>query len=80
MSLISSSLYRTNAARLVTREKKSSHVTPLLKQLHWLPIEYRIKYKIILIVYKCLHEMGSIDTAITAHRLLPKNIYVSEIR
>ena len=53
-------LVQNNAARLVAREKKSSHVTPLLKQLHWLPIEYRIKYKIVLIVYKCLHEMGPV--------------------
>ena len=53
-------LVQNNAARLVAREKKSSHVTPLLKQLHWLPIEYRIKYKIFLIVYKCLHEMGPV--------------------
>ena len=45
---------------LVHREKKSSHLKPLLKQLHWFPIEYRIKYKIILIVYKCLHEMGPV--------------------
>ena len=29
-------LVQNNAARLVAREKKSSHVTPLLKQLHWL--------------------------------------------
>ena len=30
-------LVQNNAARLVAREKKSSHVTPLLKQFHWLP-------------------------------------------
>ena len=53
-------LVQNNAARLVAREKESSHVTPLLKQLHWLPIEYRIKYKIVLNVYKCLHEMGPV--------------------
>ena len=53
-------LVQNNAARLVAREKKSNHVTPLLKQLHWLPIEYRIKYKIVLIVYKCLQEMGPV--------------------
>ena len=53
-------LVQNNAARLVAREKKSSHVTPLLKQLHWPPIEYRIIYKIVLIVYKCLHEMGPV--------------------
>ena len=53
-------LVQNYAARSVAREKKSNHVTPLLKQLHWLPIEYGIKYKIILIVYKCLHEMGPV--------------------
>ena len=31
-------LVQNNAARLVAKEKKSSHVTHLLKQLHWLPI------------------------------------------
>ena len=34
------------AARLVFRVKKNEHVTPLLKKLHWLPVEQRIKYKI----------------------------------
>ena len=29
-----------------------------LKELHWLPIKYRIKFKILLIVYKCLNGMG----------------------
>ena len=72
-------LLQNNAARLVAREKKSSHVTPLLKQLHWLPIEYHIKYKIILIVYKCLHEMGPFICVITAYRLPSKNIYLFEI-
>ena len=27
-----------------------------LVQLHWLPIKYRIEYKIISIVHKCLHD------------------------
>ena len=53
-------LIQNNAARLVAKEKKSSHATPLLKQLHWLPITYRIKYKIALIVYKCLHKTGPV--------------------
>ena len=34
------------AARLVFRAKKHEHITPLLKKLHWLPIEQRIKYKL----------------------------------
>ena len=30
----------------------------MLKMLHWLPIKYRIKYKIALLTYKCLHGEG----------------------
>jgi hypothetical protein len=35
------------AARLVTGSKKYDHITPLMKQLHWLPITQRIIYKIV---------------------------------
>ena len=34
------------AARVVTRKRKSEHSTPLLKQLHWLPVEAGIQYKV----------------------------------
>ena len=34
------------AARLVTGTPRFCHVTPLLFHLHWLPISYRIKFKI----------------------------------
>ena len=30
------------AARIITRTPKSSHITPILKELHWLPIKSRI--------------------------------------
>ena len=47
---------QNHAARLVMQQKKSCHVTPLLIELHWLPIERRIQYKLLLLVYKCLHN------------------------
>ena len=31
------------------------HVTPLLFRLHWLPISYRIKFRILLLTFKCLY-------------------------
>ena len=34
------------AAKLITLSKKYDHVTPLLIELHWLPVEYRIIFKI----------------------------------
>ena len=43
------------AARLVTGTPRFCHVTPLLFHLHWLPISYRIKFKILLLTFKCLY-------------------------
>ena len=34
------------------------HLGDTMKDLHWLPISYRIQYKILLLVYKCLNGMG----------------------
>ena len=45
------------AARLVTGSKKYDHITPLVKQLHWLPISQRIIYKVLLIAYKSLNGL-----------------------
>ena len=39
-------------ARLICNESKYCHLTSLLMELHWLPIELRIEFKIILIVFK----------------------------
>ena len=46
------------AARLVTLTRKSSHITPVLKELHWLPVGYRIVYKLLLIVFKSLNNLA----------------------
>ena len=43
------------AARVLTFRKKFEHITPVLKELHWLPIKYRVKFKILLLTYKCLN-------------------------
>jgi hypothetical protein len=46
------------AARVVTRTRKSEHITPILIDLHWLPIVKRIEYKILLLTFKALHGMA----------------------
>ena len=43
------------AARILTGTRKHEHVTPVLLQLHWLPVEYFVQYKIILLTYKALY-------------------------
>ena len=44
-------LIQNAAARLVFNLPKFSHVTPLLRSLHWLPVEARIRYKTMVIAY-----------------------------
>ena len=46
---------QNSAARLVTRKRKFEHITPILRSLHWLPIRDRIKFKVLTLVFKCLH-------------------------
>ena len=46
---------QNSAARLVTRTRFHDHITPVLQKLHWLPVRYRIMYKILILTYKCIH-------------------------
>ena len=48
---------QNTAAWLVTCSSKHDHITPLLQQLHWLPVSYRIVFKILLLVYKARHGL-----------------------
>ena len=45
-------------ARILTNHPRHEHITPVIKALHWLPVAYRIKYKVLMLVYKSLHEMA----------------------
>ena len=35
------------AARILAESKRNSHITPILKHLHWLPVLFRIQFKIL---------------------------------
>jgi len=43
------------AARLLTQGKKYDRMTPVRRDLHWLPIAQRIEYKILLLTFKALN-------------------------
>ena len=53
-------LFQNAAAKIITKLKKFDHVTPLLHQLHWLLISKRITFKVLLLVYKSLNDMGPV--------------------
>ena len=59
---------QNRAARIVFIVGKQESATPLFRELHWLPVEKRILYKISLIVFKCIHKMapGYLDTLLSS--------------
>ena len=49
---------QNNATRLVMKKGKRDHVTPLLKELQWLPVKFRCHFKITTLAYR--HFEGSL--------------------
>ena len=43
------------AARLIFGARRSEHVTPLLRKLHWLRVPQRIEFRLAVLVHRCLH-------------------------
>ena len=46
------------AARILTSCGKHAHITPVSQSLHWLPVEQRIKYKTLLLVFKSINGLA----------------------
>ena len=46
------------AARLVIMQGKFCHSIPVLHQLHWLPVSFRINFKILLLTFKAIHGLA----------------------
>ena len=48
-------LCQNNAARVLSLCRKFDHITPVAKAQHWLPVEQRIEYKMLLPTNKAFH-------------------------
>jgi len=46
------------AARLVTGARKFDRITPVMRELHLLPVRQRIRFKTAVLVFKCLHGLA----------------------
>ena len=51
-------LVQNFAVRMITAARKYDHITPLLQELGWLPVKDHIRYRDLLIMFKCLNEMA----------------------
>ena len=52
------SVQNSAAHIIVTKTAPREHITPVLKELHWLPVDRRIEYKILLYAYKALNGLA----------------------
>jgi len=43
---------QNNTARIILQAPRRSDAWPLLRQLHWLPVRYRVDYKLAVMTYK----------------------------
>ena len=44
------------AARLISNVPRYSHITPVLCSLHWLPVKFRIDFKILLFTFNAIYS------------------------
>jgi hypothetical protein len=49
---------QNTAARILSKTRKYDHITPILDDLHWLTVQKRIDFKILLLTYKCLNQLA----------------------
>lgn len=65
-------LVQNNAARLIAKKSKHTSIEHTRKELHWLPIEFRINYKINLLTFKCLNNIAPLYLQNLLHFYKPK--------
>ena len=46
---------QNSAVRMVTNSSKLTRITPVLRKLHWLAIQFRSEFKLANLVYKFIH-------------------------
>jgi hypothetical protein len=75
------------AARIVTNTSIMSHISPVLKSLHWLPVKYRIIFKILCITQKFIHTkipkyfdtcLHSYSQSVNTRRSVSSNLYLAK--
>ena len=71
------------AAKMVSRKKKFDHVTPIFKFLHWLPVEYHIQFKVLLLTFRAMNGIAPqhLTDIISTHqpRQLLRNSHALEL-
>jgi len=68
------------AARLVFSARRSEHITPLLRELHWLKVPERVQFRLCVLTHRCLHDTAPpyfAETLQSTADVLYKDVVVS---
>ena len=49
---------QNQVAKLIMNRDRCESSTSTMRQLHWLPISFRCKYKVLLLVYRCMNSQA----------------------
>ena len=63
-------MIKNMGCRVIFKAGKYTHVTPLFMELHWLSVLDRITYKILVLMFKCIHGLAPkylSDLVVSAH-------------
>ena len=63
---------QNSAARLVTRTRLNEHITPILRDLYWLPVYQRTQFKILVITFKIVHGQAPLYLSSLLTRWSPR--------
>ncbi len=64
-------LVQNAAARFLTGTKMREPITPVLASLHWLPVKFRVDFKVLVYVFKALHGLAPIYISDLLHFYSP---------
>ena len=66
---------QNSAAKTIMFAKKRDHATPLLKELHWLPVHFRSEFKVLILAFKAFHGSAPDDVKnLLSEYVPPRNL------
>lgn len=66
------------AARMLTGKNRFDHITPVLVSLHWLPVQSRADFKVLLLTYKALKGSAPSYLVDLLHPYVPRRALRSQ--
>ena len=65
---------QNRAARLITGVGIRDHITPVFKELQWLPVELRIHFKVLLYIFKALRGQAPQHSQLCCYKQRPSHL------